>query len=31
VSNGPQFNAPIPYRVGETVLRDERFMFCDIE
>ena len=31
VSNGPQFSAPIPYRVGETVLRDERFMFCDIE
>jgi len=31
VSNGPQFSAPIPYRVGKTVLRDERFMFCDIE
>ena len=31
VSNGPQFSAPVPYRVGETVLRDERFMFCDIE
>jgi uncharacterized protein (TIGR00290 family) len=31
VSDGPQFSAPIPYRVGETVLRDERFMFCDIE
>jgi uncharacterized protein (TIGR00290 family) len=31
VSDGPQFNSPIPYRVGETVLRDERFMFCDIE
>lgn len=31
VSDGPPFSAPIPYRVGETVLRDERFMFCDIE
>ena len=31
VSNAPQFSAPIPYRVGETVLRDERFMYCDIE
>jgi uncharacterized protein (TIGR00290 family) len=31
VSGGPLFSAPIPYRVGETVLRDERFMFCDIE
>jgi uncharacterized protein (TIGR00290 family) len=31
VSDGPQFSAPIRYRVGETVLRDERFMFCDIE
>jgi uncharacterized protein (TIGR00290 family) len=31
VSGGPLFSAPIPYRVGETVLRDDRFMFCDIE
>jgi uncharacterized protein (TIGR00290 family) len=31
VSEGPVFSGPIPYRVGETVLRDERFMFCDIE
>ena len=31
VWNSPQFSRPIPYRVGETVLRDERFMFCDIE
>jgi uncharacterized protein (TIGR00290 family) len=30
VSDGPPFSAPIPYHVGETVLRDERFMFCDI-
>ena len=31
VWNAPQFSHPIAYRVGETVLRDERFMFCDIE
>jgi len=31
VSEGPLFSAPIPYRVGQTVLRDDRFMFCDIE
>jgi len=31
VSEGPPFSAPIPYRVGQTVLRDDRFMFCDIE
>jgi uncharacterized protein (TIGR00290 family) len=31
VSDAPQFSAPIPYHVGETVLRDQRFMFCDIE
>ena len=31
VSNGPQFSEPISYRVGQTVLRDDRFMFCDIE
>jgi hypothetical protein len=31
VSEGPPFSAPIPYRVGEIVLRDDRFMFCDIE
>jgi uncharacterized protein (TIGR00290 family) len=30
VSGGPIFNTPIGYRVGETVLRDERFMYCDI-
>ncbi len=30
VSNGPGFSAPIDYTVGETVLRDERFMYCDI-
>ena len=31
VSDGPPFSAPIPYRLGKTVLRDDRFMFCDIE
>jgi len=31
VSGGPLFSAAIPYRVGETVLRDDRFMFCDIQ
>jgi uncharacterized protein (TIGR00290 family) len=31
VSDGPQFGTPIPYRVGEAVLREGRFMFCDIE
>jgi len=31
VSDGPPFSAPIPYRVGDTVLRDNRFMFCDLE
>ena len=31
VSNGPQFREPISYRIGQTVLRDDRFMFCDIE
>lgn len=31
VSDGPLFSARIPYQVGDTVLRDERFMFCDIE
>jgi uncharacterized protein (TIGR00290 family) len=31
VSDGPPFNGPIAYRVGERVLRDDRFMFCDLE
>lgn len=30
VSAGPGFAAPIPYRVGEVVLRDERFAYCDL-
>ena len=31
VSAGPPFSAAIPYVVGERVLRDDRFMFCDIQ
>jgi uncharacterized protein (TIGR00290 family) len=31
VSDGPLFRAPIPYRIGERVLRDDRFMYCDLE
>lgn len=31
VSDGPPFDAAIPYRVGKAVLRDDRFMYCDIE
>jgi uncharacterized protein (TIGR00290 family) len=30
VSAGPDFSWPVEYRVGEKVLRDERFMYCDI-
>jgi len=30
VSGGPGFSAPIECVVGEQVLRDERFMYCDI-
>lgn len=30
VSNGPGFREPIEYRVGEVVLRDERFSYCDL-
>lgn len=31
VSAGPSFGDSIPYQVGEMVLRDNRFMYCDIE
>lgn len=31
VSDGPIFSSPVPYRVGATILRDDRFMFCDLE
>jgi len=30
VSAGPIFDAPIPVSVGEVVLREERFAFCDL-
>ena len=30
VSAGPGFRAPVPYRIGETVLREARFAFCDL-
>jgi uncharacterized protein (TIGR00290 family) len=30
VSAGPIFAEPIPVRLGEVVLRDERFAFCDV-
>lgn len=31
VSDGPIFSAPVPYRIGVSVLRDDRFMYCDLE
>jgi len=31
VSDGPGFSSPIPYSVGPTVFRDERFMYCDLK
>lgn len=30
VANGPIFDAPIAYEVGETVLRDGRFAYCEL-
>lgn len=30
VSAGPGFAAPVPFKVGETVLREGRFMYCDL-
>jgi uncharacterized protein (TIGR00290 family) len=30
VAAGPGFRSAIPYSIGETVLRDERFAFCDL-
>lgn len=30
VSAGPGFRSPVAYAVGERILRDERFMFCDL-
>jgi uncharacterized protein (TIGR00290 family) len=31
VATGPGFRAQIPYTTGERVLRDGRFMYCDLE
>jgi uncharacterized protein (TIGR00290 family) len=31
VSAGPPFKEPVPCRIGSRVLRDNRFMYCDIE
>lgn len=30
VANGPGFVARVPYMVGETVRRDDRFVYCDL-
>ena len=30
VSAGPGFRAPVPYTVGEVVMRGERFAYCDL-
>ncbi|MBW3571155.1 MAG: ATP-binding protein [Gemmatimonadetes bacterium] len=30
VSDGPGFRAPVPYRVGQVVMRGERFAYCDL-
>ena len=30
VSNGPGFSVPVPYDVGEVVLRDRRFAYCEL-
>ena len=30
VSDGPPFSEAVPYECGERVLRDERFMYCDL-
>lgn len=31
VSDGPLFSSAVAYTVGQSVLRDRRFMFCDLE
>jgi uncharacterized protein (TIGR00290 family) len=31
VWSGPPFREAVPYRVGSRILRDDRFMYCDIE
>jgi uncharacterized protein (TIGR00290 family) len=30
VADGPSFSRPVAYELGETVLRDERFAYCDL-
>jgi diphthamide synthase (EF-2-diphthine--ammonia ligase) len=30
VSDGPGYDGPVEYTVGETVLRDNRFAYCDL-
>jgi uncharacterized protein (TIGR00290 family) len=30
VADGPGFSAPVPYKVGEVVLREGRFAYCDL-
>jgi hypothetical protein len=30
VSSGPIFSSPIGFGVGEKVLRDDRFAYCDL-
>jgi uncharacterized protein (TIGR00290 family) len=30
VSDGPIFGVPVPYVVGEVVMREERFAYCDL-
>lgn len=30
VSNGPGFATPVPYTVGDVVIRDGRFAYCDL-
>jgi uncharacterized protein (TIGR00290 family) len=30
VSDGPGFRAPVPYHVGEVVMRGDRFAYCDL-
>ena len=30
VSDGPLFDTPVSYTIGEKVLRDDRFMYCDL-
>lgn len=31
VHSGPVFGRPIPVQIGATMLRDDRFMFCELE